>query len=75
MTYIKVKVYPDAKKDEIKKLKDSHFEIRTVAKAQNNQANRRICQILQKYFKNPAGGVKILNGHQSQTKLIKIGND
>ena len=72
--YIRVKVTPDAKKEILEKVKENEFKISVREKAKMGAANKRICQILQEYFQNPEGGVKIINGHHSPVKLLKVGN-
>lgn len=75
MTYIRAKVHPDSKKDEIQKISEDKFEVWVRDKAQNNAANKKLCQLMVQYFDNPEGGVQILNGHHSRIKLLKIGNE
>lgn len=75
MTYIKVTVFPESKKEEINLIGDNRFEIKVKEKAENNQANKKIIEILKSHFKNPEGGVKIINGHHSRIKLLKIGKE
>ena len=67
--------YPNSKKEEIRALKENSFEIKVKEPAERNLANKRICEILNHHFKNPEGGVKIINGHNSPIKLIKIGKN
>lgn len=75
--YIRVKVSPSAKKEILKKSdkKDNEFLISVLEPAKNNLANERVCAIIRKYFGNPRGGVKIINGHHSPIKLLKVGED
>jgi len=75
MTYIKVKVYPESKKEKLIQTKENNFEVWVREKAERNQVNKRLCQIMGQYFNNPDGGVKILNGHHSRIKLLKVGNN
>jgi|AntRauTorcE11897_2_1112592.scaffolds.fasta_scaffold08165_6 uncharacterized protein YggU (UPF0235/DUF167 family) len=75
MTYIKVKVHPESKKEELTQIKEDHFEIWVKEKPERNQVNKRLCQIISHHFNNPDGGVKIINGHHSRVKLLKVGNN
>jgi uncharacterized protein (TIGR00251 family) len=73
--YIRVKANPGAKTENLTQIKDNEFEISVREPAERGEANKRICEILTQHFNNPAGGVKIINGHHSPVKLLKIGND
>lgn len=73
--YIKVKVKPDSKNEELKAISANSFEIKVKEKAERNLANKKICELIKAHFKNPKGGVKIINGHHSNVKLLKVGND
>lgn len=75
MTYIKVKVHPNSKKQEIKQISEDKFEIWVKEKPERNQVNKILCQIISQHFNNPEGGVKILNGHHNRIKLLKVGNN
>ena len=70
--YIRARVTPDAKKEKIVKKKDGEYEIFVREKAERNMANRRICAIIAREFKVPAGAVRIVNGHRSGIKLMRI---
>ena len=73
--YIKAKVRPNSKKDQIIELKPNYYEIHLKAKPERNQANISLIDFLNTYFENPPGGVKIINGHHTRVKLIRIGKD
>ena len=70
--YIKVAVTPNAKKEKVKKVSDDSFEISVKEKAQQNQANKRVCEILSECFKVPLSAVRIINGHRTPKKIISI---
>jgi len=71
--YIRVKVKANQKKESMICLADDRFEIHIKQKPERGEANRRIIQIFDDHFKNPEGGVRIINGHHTRTKLLKIG--
>lgn len=73
--YIRVKAKPSAKTEQIEKIKDNEFVVSVREPAERGEANKRICQLMHKYFDSPEGGVKIINGHQSNVKLLKVGNN
>lgn len=70
--YIKVKVQAGAKREVItKKSKDSYL-ISVRERAERNLANKRICEIMASLFSVSIKNVRIINGHQSPTKMLSI---
>ena len=72
MHYIHAKVFPQAKKEELRKITADHFEISVREKPQRNLANTRVIEILASHFKVPLSKVRIINGHRSTSKLIVV---
>ena len=70
--YLKVKVFPKSKKEEIKKLGPQRFEIKTKAKAEKNLANQRVLEMIAEYFEVETKDVRIINGHHHHSKTLKI---
>lgn len=70
--YIKVKVKAGQKREEIEKVNENTFHISVKEKAERNMANTRILEILSVELKIPINKIRIINGHQSPTKLISI---
>lgn len=68
--YIKVRVKAGQRREEVIKEKDDHFTISVKEKAERNQANKRIVEIITNLF--PRKIVRIINGHQSPSKLIAV---
>ena len=75
MTYIKVKVHPESKKEELKQIGEDRFEVWIKEKPERNQVNKRLCHIISHHFNNPDSGVKIINGHHCRIKLLKVGSN
>lgn len=69
--YIHIKVKTNCKKEEIRKKDESNFEIDVKEKAERNEANKRIVEIL-KILYPKAKQIKIVNGHHSPSKLISV---
>jgi len=70
--FVKVKVQAGAKREVItKKSKDSYI-ISVREKAERNLANKRICEIIASLFSVSIKNVRIINGHQSPTKMLSI---
>lgn len=70
--YIRVIVTPNSKKEKVIQLTKDSFEISVKEKAQQNQANGRVCEILSECFKVPLSAVRIINGHRTPKKIISI---
>ncbi|MCK4918347.1 MAG: DUF167 domain-containing protein [Candidatus Pacebacteria bacterium] len=72
--YIKVKVFPKAKKEELKKInkEGNCFEIRVKEKAEKNLANTRVLELLSEYFEINKKDISIINGHHHSVKLLRI---
>lgn len=70
--FIKVKVIAGSKKEEIIKKKEDSYQISVKEKAERNLANRRVCEIIASLYKVPTGKVRIVNGHQSPSKILSV---
>lgn len=68
--YIKIKAKPGAKEEKVVKRSDDHYEISVREKAKNNQANRRILEIVSDIFQTKK--VRIISGHQTTGKIISV---
>lgn len=71
--YIKVIATPGAKKERVTRTKDSEFHIAVKEKAERNQANNRIREILAAELGVDQGKVRMLTGHRSPSKMFSIG--
>lgn len=72
MAYVHVRVTTKARKEEVKLTKPDHLEIKVREKAERNQANARVIEILSEYFNVPVKKIKIINGHHSPSKLFSV---
>jgi uncharacterized protein len=70
--YIKVKVTPDAKKEEIKQKNKDTYIISVCQKAERNQANKRIVELMALIYKVPINRVRIISGHRQISKIVSI---
>jgi len=70
--FIKVKVLAGSRKEKIEKLKDDYYHISVKEPAERNLANNRVCQIISELLKVPRNAVKIINGHQSSSKMLSV---
>ncbi|MBX4215671.1 DUF167 domain-containing protein [Candidatus Parcubacteria bacterium] len=71
--YVRIRVTPGAKKESIERLSDTELKITVREKAERNMANMRVIALTAREFKVPASFVRIVNGHRSPTKLLRIG--
>jgi uncharacterized protein (TIGR00251 family) len=69
---IKVKVFPDSKKDEIIKKADDRFEIKVKEKAKSGLANKKVIEILSKYLNVPEEKLILVRGAKQRNKIFEI---
>lgn len=70
--YIKVRVKAGAKRDEIEKVNENTFNVSVKADARQNMANKSVVRMVAKCLEIEENKVRIINGHQSPSKLISI---
>lgn len=68
--YIHVKTYAGQRKEEVKRLNEDHLEVRVREPAQNNLANGRVIEIIKNLY--PGALARLINGHQSPSKLFSV---
>jgi len=69
---IKVKVFPNSKKEEVIKKAEDSFEIRVKERPVKGEANRRVIEVLVLYFKNPKAKIRLIKGFRQQNKIFEI---
>ncbi len=69
---IKVKVFPNSKKEEIIKKTEDSFEVRVRAKPIRGLANKAVINILSLYFKIPASKIRLTKGFKERNKIFEI---
>jgi len=72
VNYIHIKVIAGAKRESFKQKSADHFEISVKEKAERNEANNRVLELVAEYFKVPLNKVRIVNGHHHPSKLLVI---
>ncbi len=65
---IKVKVKPNSKKQEIRKINEEKYEVNLKSPAEKNKANIELIKLLKKHFKKK---IKIKSGLTSKNKVIE----
>lgn len=69
---IKVKVFPNSKKEEIIKKSEDNFEIKIKEKALKGLANRAVISTLSSYFKIPTLRIRLVKGFKERNKIFEI---
>ncbi len=72
MPYIHVKVSAGEKKETFKKLKADHFVVSVKEPALRNLANRRVLELVEKHFGVLKGKARLISGHRSPSKIVRI---
>jgi hypothetical protein len=69
---IKVKVFPNSKKEEIIKKSENSFEIKVKEKPERGLANKEVIRILSFYFKIPESKLRLIKGFKQKNKIFEI---
>jgi len=69
---ISVKVKPNSKKEEVKKLTDNEFILSVKEPAKEGKANQAVIKLLSEYFGVPKSNISIIKGECSKNKIIQI---
>ena len=72
--YARGKAIQQKMREEFKQKNEDHFEISVREKPERNLANTRILTLLADHFHLPVNKVRIINGHQSPSKLLVVEN-
>lgn len=68
---INIKVYPNAKIERI--VEDAQrLKVYVNVAPEKGKANKRVCELLAKYYSVRKSMVKVIKGHSSQEKVIEI---
>lgn len=69
---IKVKVFPNSKREEIIEKGEDSFEVRVRERAERGLANRAVINILSFYFKIPESKIRLVKGFRQRAKIFEI---
>jgi len=72
MKIIKIKVKPNASKNEIKKIEEDNFEIRITTSPEKGKANQKVIELLAEFLDIPKSKLEIISGLTSREKKIVI---
>lgn len=70
--YIQVKAKNGQRVESITETKPGRFEVSIKERPERGLANKRILEMVREHFGGASKNVKIINGHHTKTKLIKI---
>ena len=68
---IRVKVFPNSKKEKIEKIKEGVFSVYVRAKAEQGEANARMIELMTEYFAG-CRGIRLLTGATRPNKTLEI---
>lgn len=69
---VRVKVWPDAGEELVKKDKKGGLEIFVREPPSQNRANKRVCELVARHFKVTAKNVRIVSGHRTRGKILSV---
>jgi uncharacterized protein YggU (UPF0235/DUF167 family) len=72
LRYIHVKVSAGVRKESFVQKSEDHFEVSVKKKAERNEANARVLELVAKHFKAPVNKIRIVNGHRHPSKLLVV---
>ena len=70
--YIKVKVIPEAKKDEIRDTGPNRYEVKVKAPAERGLANEAVLKLLAQHLKLPSSHLRLISGHHERSKMFSV---
>ena len=70
--YIKVRVQAGAKKEKFTKISKTQFAAAVREPALQNLANKRVIGLVAEHFGVAKNKVRIINGHQSPSKMLSV---
>ena len=69
---ISVRVSVNAKEAKLTKIDESNYDVKIDERAIEGRANKRLIEILSKYFAVPKSRIIIVKGTKSKEKLIEV---
>jgi len=69
---IKIKVYPNSKKNKIVEKKENIFECFIKAKPEHNKANQALTELLADFFDIPGKDIQLIKGFKNKNKIFEI---
>ncbi len=70
--YVRIEVYPGAKRELVKQIGEDRFEILLKEPAERNLANQRARALIAEIYKVNLKQVRIISGHHSSRKIFSV---
>ena len=70
--YVKVRVFPDSKKESADQISKDHLKISVREPAKQNLANMRVIELVTTHYKVSVKSVRIVSGHRSPSKILSV---
>ena len=72
MNIIRVKAFPDAKKQHLEEVSEKVLRIFVREPPKDNRANKQILKIVAEHYTIPENKLRMIAGHQFQNKTIQV---
>lgn len=69
---IRVKVKPNAGRNELKEISDGFYEVKVSVPPEKGKANQRVIELLSRHFKVPKSRVSLVSGIKFREKIFEI---
>lgn len=69
---IKIKVKPGSSKNEVKKIEENFYEVRTTTIPEKGKANEKVIELLSDFFDIPKSKIRIVKGQTSREKEVEV---
>lgn len=73
--FIKVRVFPDSKQEEIIEKSKDNFEIRVKERASQGKANKKVLEVLVNFLKITKSGIRLIKGRKQRNKIFEVKED
>lgn len=73
-TIIRVRAFPDAKKEYIEETEPHILRVFVREPAKDNRANHKILDLISHFYSIPRNKLRIISGHHGMSKMIEIIN-
>ena len=70
--YIRVRVIPDARKDEVEETGPNRYEVKVKAPAERGLANEAVLTLMARHLNLPRAHLRLISGHHERSKMISV---
>ena len=72
MNLIRIKAFPDAKRDHVEETAPHVLRVFVREAPQHNMANRAVIRAVAKFYQIPEKRLRMISGHQKQSKILQV---